>query len=195
MTKDSGRRIAFNSLLLLISGCSARTVETSRAEASNMPLGPMGEQQVTIRLLEDRINHLNTLVPNQGAAMSQLGYYFSNLWFAIDAENWPLADFYLHECRETLEWAVRIKPVREDNSGNEVNIAGIAEAVDNTQFTQMDEAIRAKDKVRSITVYRDTMVTCNSCHRASDKPFLRARIPDVPQATTIIFDPMTPAEE
>ena len=127
--------------------------------------------------------------------MSQLGYYFSNLWFAIDAENWPLADFYLHECRETLEWAVRIKPVREDNSGNEVNIAGIAEAVDNTQFTQMDEAIRAKDKVRSITVYRDTMVTCNSCHRASGKPFLRARIPDVPQATTIIFDPMTPAEE
>ena len=127
--------------------------------------------------------------------MSQLGYYFSNLWFAIDAENWPLADFYLHECRETLEWAVRIKPIREDNSGKEVNIAGIAEAVDNTQFTQMDEAIRAKDKARSIAVYRDTMVTCDSCHMASDKPFLRARIPDVPQATTIIFDPMTEASK
>ena len=181
MFKDSCARMALHSLLLLIAGCSARTIETSQAVDLSMSPTTMGDKQVAFKALQDRMNHLSTLVPNQGTAMSQLGYYFSNLWFAIEAENWPLADFYLHECRETLEWAVRIKPIREDSSGKEVNIAGIAEAVDNTQFTQMDEAIRAKDKAGSIAVYRDTMVTCDSCHMASDKPFLRARIPDMPQ--------------
>ena len=71
MAKDSLGRIVFNSLLLLISGCSAR-VETSGAGASNIPLTSMGEQQVALKSLEDRIKHLSTLVPNQGAAMSDI---------------------------------------------------------------------------------------------------------------------------
>ncbi len=115
-----------------------------------------------------------------------------SLWFAINAENWPLAEFYLHECRETLERAVAIKPVRQDVTGQDVDLVGIAEALDYTQFTQMDEAIRARNKAGSISVYREAMIVCYSCHMSTGKPFLNLRIPATAPSFGIEFDPSAP---
>ncbi len=124
--------------------------------------------------------------------MSLVGYYFGNLWFAINAENWPLAEFYLHECRETLERAVDIKPIRQDLAGQDVDLVAMAEALDHTQFTQMDASIRARDKAGSISVYRETMIVCYSCHMSTGKPFLNLRIPKTPPSLGIEFDPNAP---
>ena len=124
--------------------------------------------------------------------MTLVGYYFGNLWFAINAENWPLAEFYLHECRETLERAVAIKPVRQDVTGKDVDLVGMAEALDHTQFTQMGETIRARDKAGSISVYREAMMVCYACHVSTGKPFLNVRIPATPPSIGIEFDPDAP---
>ncbi len=124
--------------------------------------------------------------------MSLVGYYFGNLWFAINAENWPLAEFYLHECRETLERAVDIKPVRQDPAGQDVDLVGMAQALDNTQFAQMGETLRARDIAASISVYRETMIVCYSCHMSTGHPFLNVRIPATPPSLGIEFDPSAP---
>ncbi len=124
--------------------------------------------------------------------MTLVGYYFGNLWFAINAENWPLAEFYLHECRETLERAVAIKPIRQDVTGKDVDLVGMAEALDHTQFTQMGETIRARNKAGSISVYREAMIVCYSCHMSTGKPFLNLRIPATPPSFDIEFDPSAP---
>ena len=192
MARPKSKTIAVCALVLLMSGCSQperKALHTERAERQRTQVN---EQQTTVPRLEERINDLGVLLPGQGAVMTLVGYYFGNLWFAINAENWPLAEFYLHECRETLERAVDIKPIRQDPTGQDVDLVGMAEALDHTQFTQMDETIRARNKAGSISVYREAMIVCYSCHMSTGKPFLNLRIPATAPSFGIEFDPSAP---
>ncbi len=190
--KPKSKAIAVSALVLLMSGCAELEREATRTEPVGLPRRQVSKRQTTVQRLEERINDLSVLLPGQGAVMTLVGYYFDNLWFAINAENWPLAEFYLHECRETLERAVAIKPVRQDLAGQDVDLVGMAEALDHTQFTQMDETIRARDIAASISVYRETMIVCYSCHMSTGKPFLNLRIPATPPSFGIEFDPSAP---
>ena len=119
--------------------------------------------------------------------MTDVGYHFANLWFAADKQNWPLAKYYLDETRSHLKWAVRIKPVRKTSAGNEVDLNGILEAVDNTMLADVSKAIENKDTAGFQTAYRQTLAGCYACHMASEKPFLRLRVPDAPGAPIIDF--------
>lgn len=184
--------LTVNAIVLLVSGCSGIRSEPLQTEPAERPPAQVNERQTTVQRLEERINDLSGLLPGQGAVMSLVGYYFGNLWFAINAENWPLAEFYLHECRETLERAVDIKPIRQDLAGLDVDLVAMAEALDHTQFTQMDATIRAEDKAGSISVYREAMIVCYSCHMSTGKPFLNVRIPTTPPSLGIEFDPSAP---
>ncbi|MCH8244059.1 MAG: hypothetical protein IH897_15835 [Planctomycetes bacterium] len=184
--------LTVNAIVLLVSGCSGIRSEPLQTEPAERPPAQVNERQTTVQRLEERINDLSALLPGQGAVMSLVGYYFGNLWFAINAENWPLAEFYLHECRETLERAVDIKPIRQDLAGLDVDLVAMAEALDHTQFTQMDATIRAEDKAGSISVYREAMIVCYSCHMSTGKPFLNVRIPATPSSIGIEFDPSAP---
>ena len=184
--------IAVSALVLLISGCSGPERKARQTERAGPSPTRVNERQTNVQRLEARINDLSELLPGQGAVMTLVGYYFDNLWFAINAENWPLAEFYLHECRETLERAVAIKPVRQDLAGQDVDLVGMAEALDHTQFTQMDEAIRDRNKAGGISVYREAMIVCYSCHVSTGKPFLNLRIPAMPPSFGIEFDRRAP---
>ena len=184
--------LTVNAIVLLVSGCSGIRSEPLQTEPAERSPAQVNERQIKVQRFEERINDLSALLPGQGAVMSLVGCYFGNLWFAIDAENWPLAEFYLHECRETLERAVDIKPIRQDLAGLDVDLVAMAEALDHTQFTQMDATIRARDKAGSISVYREAMIVCYSCHMSSGKPFLNIRIPETPSSISIEFDPSAP---
>ena len=52
-------------------------------------------------------------LPDQAHAMQDVGYHFSNLWFAGKQKHWELANFYWAETRSHLHWAVRIIPSAE----------------------------------------------------------------------------------
>jgi hypothetical protein len=39
--------------------------------------------------------------------------------------------------------------------------------------------------------YRDTLSGCYACHQASEKPFLRPRVPEAPEGRMIDFSPAT----
>jgi cytochrome c553 len=147
------------------------------------------DDQARIAALEAEVKALRGLVPDQAAVMEIQAYHFTNLWFAVDQENWPLAEFYLSETRQNLKWAVRVRPVRKDKNGADVNIAGIAESLENGPFTQMREAIDARDKARAVKSYKDALAVCYACHEAASKPFLRPRIPAEPQVRLISFTP------
>lgn len=139
--------------------------------------------------LAAEVKALRELVPDQAHIMADVGYHFTNLWFAGQAENWPLADFYLAETKSHLRWAVRAKPIRKDNAGRDINLPGILEAFENSQLTQMKKAVDGKDKAAFTAVYKESLTMCYSCHRASDKPYLRPQIPTMPEAGIINFDP------
>lgn len=130
-------------------------------------------------------------LPDQAHAMQDVGYHFSNLWFAGDKEHWDLAQFYWNETRSHLRWAVRIIPIRKDNAGKEIKLADILQAVENTPLKQLEDAIKAKEKPAFQQAYRATLEGCYACHKASDKPYLRPQVPQTPETPIINFDPAT----
>jgi hypothetical protein len=138
---------------------------------------------------EARINALETLIPSQSHMMADVGDHFTNLWFAGRAENWPLADFYLSETRSHLHWAVRRIPIRKDNRGQDVNLVNILEAFENSQLTQLKQAIDRKDRSGFESVFKVSLTVCYSCHKAADKPYLRPQIPTQPASRIMNFDP------
>jgi hypothetical protein len=135
------------------------------------------------------VETLKGKAPDQAHAMQDVGYHFSNLWFAGQHEHWDLATFYLAETRSHLRWAVRIIPVRKDNAGAEINLADILQAMENVPLKRLEEAIAAKDSEAFGKAYRFSMENCYSCHKASDKPFIRPQIPMQPETSIINFDP------
>lgn len=139
--------------------------------------------------LENRIKALEGLVPDQAHIMADVGEHFTNLWFAGTAENWPLADFFLGETKSHLHWAVRRIPVRKDSRGQDVNLGNILEAFEKSQLTELKQVIDRKDKGGFERVYKESLTVCYACHKASDKPYLRPRVPDEPASRLINFDP------
>jgi len=159
------------------------------AQVAGPPAKKQARAEGQVEELRAEIKKLQDLLPDQAAVMTHVGYHWSNLWFAIDQENWPLADFYLSETRNNIKWAVRTRPFRQTSRGEKVNLGGIAEALDNTEFKQMKEAIARKDKDRCVKLYNETLTVCYACHNASEKTYLRPRRPAAPEVRVINFDP------
>ena len=136
-----------------------------------------------------KIKALEALVPDQAHIMADVGEHFTNLWFAGRAENWPLADFYLGETKSHLRWAVRRIPVRKDSAGRDIDLTRILEAFENSQLTELKQAVDRKDRSQFEAVYKVSLTVCYSCHKAADKPYLRPRIPAEPASRIMNFDP------
>src|SRR5207245_9277798 len=71
------------------------------------PAGPVapaaaGDLASEVTRLKGEIEGLKGFVPDQSHVMKDIADHFSNLWFAGQAQNWPLAGLYLRETRSHL---------------------------------------------------------------------------------------------
>src|SRR5262249_14122123 len=114
--------LLLGAMILLIDGRFSRPA-VARADAAKPA---ENDRQAQIEQLQAQIKRLEGLVPDQAAVMTKVGYHFTNLYVAIARENWALADFYLGEAQNNIDWAVRAKPVRKDSQGRDIDLAGIA---------------------------------------------------------------------
>jgi hypothetical protein len=157
--------------------------------ARNTVLAQQAASSPDVTALAAEMNAIKGKLPDQAHAMQDVGYHFSNLWFAGRAQNWPLAGFYNQEVLSHLKWAVRIIPKRKDLAGAEIDLEAILQAFENSPWTQMKEAIASEDAAGFDKSYRFMLETCYACHKASDKPFIRLQIPTEPESPIIHFDP------
>ena len=139
--------------------------------------------------LKLEVARLKGIVPDQAHAMADVGQHFTNLWFAGQNENWPLAQFFCDETRSHLRWAVRIIPKRKDAEGREIDLQGILAGLETSTFKELDQSIKEKDKTKFGATYKAQMEGCMSCHRASNKPYLRLHVPDRADAGILEFRP------
>src|SRR6266853_5409817 len=91
------------------------------------------------------VARLKTNAPSQSHTMSDVGYHWTNLWFAGEKKNWPLATFYFQETRQHILWTIRLRPVRKGADGKDVSLVPIFEAIDTSAFKAMTEAIQRQD--------------------------------------------------
>ena len=142
-----------------------------------------------IAAMQADIAHLKEVVPSQSHSMTDVAYQFSSLWFAGKDNNWPLAAFFLNEARQHIRWTIRLRPIRKDLEGNSVDLKGIYDSIDGSIMVRLQQAIDKKDAAQFVATYKETLVQCYSCHKASGKPYLRPMVPTVPPQTIINFDP------
>jgi len=177
-------RIGIVAAAALVLGMALTVFDRKPAVCADVPKAA-GE----LNALRAEVAALKDLLPDQSHAMSDVGYHFTNLWFAVQGQNWPLADFYYKETKSHLQWAVRIKPIRKDNANRDVDLPAILRAMENGPLKQLGDAIAAKSPEKTVAAYRFTLENCYACHKASEKPYLRPQIPRLPQASIINVDP------
>jgi hypothetical protein len=133
---------------------------------------------------------LKGLVPSQSHAMMDVAYHFTNLWFAGEHANWPLAQFYFNESRSHIRWAIRIVPVRRTSAG-ELKLEEMFAGFDSSLLAAIQKEITARDRKGFKAAYQQALAGCNACHAVAEKPFLHVKIPDAPEAHIIDFNPQT----
>jgi hypothetical protein len=135
------------------------------------------------------VAHLKDVVPSQSHAMMDVSFHWTNLWFAAQKRNWPLAQFYFDESRQHIQWTIRIRPIRKDADGKDVDLKGIFDGIDTSSLDAVKQAIARKDLPTFTAAYKTMLESCYSCHKASSKPYLRPMVPTAPASTAINFDP------
>lgn len=133
------------------------------------------------------VDQLKKIVPVQSHTMHDVGYHWANLWFAAEKKNWPLATYFFNESRQAVRWTVLIRPVRQLPGGGTVNIKGIFDSINPTAFATVQIAIEDQDSAAFVSVYKQALTACHSCHAAAGLPFLRPTVPTAPPTTILSF--------
>lgn len=157
---------------------------TALAERANASAGPVTD----LDALRADVARLKANAPSQSHSMADVGYHWTNLWFAGEKRNWPLAKFYFDESRQHILWTIRLRPVRKGPDGQDVNLVPIFESIDTSALKAVADAIEAKDSAAFAAAYRTTLEACYGCHKTSGKPYLRPTVPTVPAQSIITFD-------
>jgi cytochrome c553 len=171
--------------VLVGSGLTLRWQRGVLSGASDQPQNALP----TMDSLPMEVARLKSLVPSQSHAMMDVQFHWTNLWFAAQHKNWPLAQFYFDESRQHMTWMIRIRPVRQGPDGKDVDLRGIFSGIDNSSLAAVKEAIEQKDGAKFAATYKTMLESCYACHKASGKPYLRPMIPESPDQSMINFDP------
>jgi hypothetical protein len=190
LTSSSAARVLlFTAVVATAAYFSLPASRTASAQsATQTPVGAGDSAAAEIAAMKNEIELLKGKVPDQSHAMKDVGYHFTNLWFAGQKQNWPLAKFYCDETRAHLKWAVRIIPVRKTTGGS-LDLKQILDGIDQSLFAAVQKAIDSKNAADFSEAYRNALGGCYSCHVAAEKPYLRLHVPEQPEARIIDFAP------
>lgn len=142
-----------------------------------------------VAALKAEVERLKGVAPSASVAMSDVGFHISNLWFAGQARNWPLATYYYNEGRNHIRWLIRITPTPKGPDGNPVDLKGIFDGIDTSVFAKLKETIDKKDSEHFADAYKATLEACYQCHKAVGRPYLRPTIPKTLPQSIINLDP------
>jgi hypothetical protein len=175
-----------SSIVATVAVLLAATMTVLQSQSVPSPSAPDAAKELAA--LRAEVEILKAKACDQSHVMKDVAYHFSNLWFAGNGANWPLAKFYSDETRAHLKWAVRVIPVRKISTGD-FDLRVMLDGLDKTAFTAVQDAIAAQDKTKFTAAFTGAVAACTSCHIAAEKPFLRVRVPEQPEARAIDFGP------
>jgi hypothetical protein len=122
--------------------------------------------------------------PGLHTLMVELQHRHATLWFSGEAENWPLADYFLHELEELIEDIEELHPVYHG-----VPVAELLTEMTLPAVERMEEAVDASDRDAFVLAYDQLTVACNACHVASDRAAIVMQRPTAPPLTNLRYIP------
>jgi len=182
------------SVVLLVVGAVIGAVAIQRYPvAAQAPAASAASpaQPADLKTLAADVERLKALVPSNSHIMMDVQWHWTNLWFAGQAKNWPLAQFYFNETRGHIQWLIKKSPkIRSQGpEKEEVDVAGIFEGVDTSSLADVKKAIEAHDSAKFATAYRTMLESCYSCHKSVGRPYLRPMIPAEHVQSALTMDP------
>lgn len=144
------------------------------------------QQTEPTQILQNRIDSLETKLadtykPGFGDFMSSIQTHHSKLWFAGLHENWPLAEFEVHELMDAIE------DIEEFHEGRkETQLIGMILP----PLDSISKAIDQKNTALFKSSYGLLTNTCNQCHKAVDMEFIVIKTPDTAPFTNQEFEPV-----
>src|SRR5205823_755637 len=71
----------------------------------------------TMESLPTEVALLKALVPSNSHIMMDVQFHWTNLWFAGQKKNWPLALYYFNESRGHITWLIKKSPIIRGQDG------------------------------------------------------------------------------
>ncbi|MDZ7623428.1 MAG: hypothetical protein U5J96_03135 [Ignavibacteriaceae bacterium] len=136
----------------------------------------IAELQNRIDSLQLKIN--DSYKPGFGEFMSNIQVHHAKLWFAGINENWPLAEFEIHEIEESIEDLKKYQAEREESK---------MLPIINPPLDSVRAAIKNENLVSFKNNFATLTNTCNSCHQAVKFDFNKVKIPDSPPFNNQVF--------
>ena len=188
---DMAKALWVRRAMLVVCGAALGIAIDTAWRHSGMPT--VSAQQNAPRSLEAvsaEVTRLTSLLPSNSHIMMDVQFHWTNLWFAGQKKNWPLATFYFDESRSHMMWMIRKSPtVRSRIDGKDVDVKSIFEAVDTSSLADVMKAIEKKDVAQFSAAYKTMLESCYACHKSAGRAYLRPMIPREPAQTVINFDP------
>ena len=116
--------------------------------------------------------------PGLGEFMTGIQLHHAKLWFAGQNQNWPLADFEIHEIQESLDDIDEFCKDRPEVK----NIGMLRPAIDSVTNSIQQKNLQLFEKSFSLLT-----TTCNNCHKATDHGFNVVTIPTSPPVSNQDF--------
>jgi len=158
-----------------------------KEQAKEQPKG--AAPQLDIAGLNDEVSRLKNITPNLSHVMADVAFQYSNLWFAAQQKNWPLAMFYYNETRGRIRWMLRINPAPKTPEGEVVNLQGIFDGIDTSSLAMLKQTIEKKDAAGFPAAYKLMLESCYACHKSAGRPYLRPMVPTTPPQSIINYSP------
>jgi len=124
--------------------------------------------------------------PGLGEIMSLQQMRHAKLWYAGQAQNWPLAAYELDEMREGFDDVVRYHPTHKDA---QLPLSQLVPKIMDEPLRSLDKAIEARDPQAFATAYDALTAGCNQCHQATKFGFNVVRRPAAPGYLNQDFSP------
>jgi len=144
-----------------------------------------------LKTLAADVERLKALVPSNSHIMMDVQWHWTNLWFAGQAKNWPLAQYYFNETRGHIQWLIKKSPTMRSSGPDkeEVNIEGIFGGIDTSSLADVKTAIEKKDSAQFAATYKVMLESCYSCHKSVGRPYLKPMIPKASMQAILNMDP------
>lgn len=165
--------------------------QDQRPQPAPAPAQPRAEPLPTMESLPQEVARLKALLPSNSHIMMDVGWHWTNLWFAGQARNWPLAQFYFNESRGHMRWLIRKSPtIRSQGPDKEmVNVEGIFDGIDTSSLADVKAAIEKQDSAKFASSYKTMLESCYACHKSVGRPYLKPMIPKAPVQAILNMDP------
>jgi hypothetical protein len=101
-------------------------------------------------------------------AMVETGYRYAELYWAGQDENWGYAEYQIEKIRLAIEQGLERRPKR----------AAAAQSFLKAALPQMQEAIKAQDRLLFDQNFQSLTMSCNACHAMEKVPFFEVQPPE-----------------